>query len=281
MTYRTIDNRGFSLTEAMIVLGILGGVMAAVFTLFQTQRRFVRDQEEVVEVQQNLRVAMDSIVRDIRMSGFLVPSGVNPIGVATANSLTINTASAEGSIARINADITTGGAATIFTLDSPSATFLFDNGDYLRIVRPQDRSQPFVGVFKVTSVSKSASTLTLTIPAGIQYKKGDMIVRTTTSAPHPNTISYSQIVGASGTACTVGQNCIVRNANGVGNEVVAGKISVNGLSFSYIKNEGTETNAVAAADLNSIAAVRVAIQGQTGEPLKRREVVSVASIRNR
>jgi prepilin-type N-terminal cleavage/methylation domain-containing protein len=62
-------NRGFTLVELMIALFIGGIVMASVVTSFQSQQKTYLAQDQVVEMRQNARVAMDMLVRDIRMAG--------------------------------------------------------------------------------------------------------------------------------------------------------------------------------------------------------------------
>lgn len=64
-------NKGFTLIEIMMVAFMLSLVMAAVYTLYGTSQKAASMEEEVVEVQQNLRIAMDIITRDIRHAGFL------------------------------------------------------------------------------------------------------------------------------------------------------------------------------------------------------------------
>jgi prepilin-type N-terminal cleavage/methylation domain-containing protein len=72
--------RGFTLVEILVVLVIMGLVCAAVYTTFISTQRQAYTQDEVVEVQQNLRAALDYMMRDIRMAGFLTPPGQNPLG---------------------------------------------------------------------------------------------------------------------------------------------------------------------------------------------------------
>src|SRR5574341_1873842 len=67
------NRSGFTLIEVLIVAAMLGIVMGAIYSLYVTHQRTAYTQEEEVDVQQNLRIAMDSISRDIRMSGFLIP----------------------------------------------------------------------------------------------------------------------------------------------------------------------------------------------------------------
>jgi type IV pilus assembly protein PilW len=63
-------NSGFTLVELMIALLLGTIVMAAVMASFQSQHSTYIAQDQVVEMQQNARVAMDMLVRDIRSAGY-------------------------------------------------------------------------------------------------------------------------------------------------------------------------------------------------------------------
>lgn len=75
--------RGFTLVEVMIALLIGGVVMAAVMTTFRVQHNTYLAQDQVVEMQQNLRVAMDMLAREIRSAGF-DPTGNSGAGITIA-----------------------------------------------------------------------------------------------------------------------------------------------------------------------------------------------------
>jgi len=63
-------NKGFTLVELLIAMAITGIVAGAIFTAFQSQQKSYGVQDQVVEMQQNLRAGMDLMVRDIRMAGY-------------------------------------------------------------------------------------------------------------------------------------------------------------------------------------------------------------------
>ena len=306
---KKIENRGqtdkgFTLVELLIVCGMLGIVMGAIFTLYQTHQRSAYTQEEVVEVQQNLRIAMDSIARDLRMAGFMVPDGTNPLSVPTVNSLTINTASEGGKYARISEDnftvSVTAGTDIIFTVDSNDA-FSVDspNRQVVRIIRPANSTEPVVTTYTVEGVRntdancspKVAPCLVLNPTEGggasVTFSKGDIIAKigTTASESYPNTIAYSV---TSIDECPSGQNCIQRDPGTAA--IVANNIQAGGLEFSYILDNGSEPApaTLTAADLPNIRAVRVTITGETvattalsGGQAKTRQIASILRIRNR
>ncbi|WP_169737351.1 PilW family protein [Desulfobulbus elongatus] len=67
---RLRQQKGFTLVELMIAMLVGGVVMAAVMTSFLSQHETYLAQDEVVEMQQNARVAMDMLTRDIRTIGY-------------------------------------------------------------------------------------------------------------------------------------------------------------------------------------------------------------------
>ncbi len=302
--------QGFTLVEILIVMAILGVIMGVVYSVYLTHQKSAYTQEEVVDVQQNLRMAMDTISRDIRMAGMLVPATTTPIATGTGTRITINTASARNIYARINAaPAVAGGSDTVTcTVESADAVDIFDanSGNPVKLIRPVDCGQPFATTYSVTASDRTAPSLTLKrssgyFSAGDVIKRGDMIAMSDAGAPDPNTITYTVV--DSGTvvnnvACPQNQRCLVRIANctdvdstcftnGTSN-IIAGYISNPGLQLSYLQdNSTTETNTPSASDLSTVRAVRVTITGQTasvspfmGGP-KTRQVTSVIKIRDR
>jgi type IV pilus assembly protein PilW len=64
------NKKGFTLVELLVAMAISGIVAGAIFTAFQSQQKSYLIQEQVVEMQQNLRAATDFMVKDIRMAGY-------------------------------------------------------------------------------------------------------------------------------------------------------------------------------------------------------------------
>ena len=75
------DERGFTLTELLTVLAVLALVLAAVVTIQQGALQAYVTGSNKTEVQQNARVALERMAREIRES-------TAPLTTATANSIT-------------------------------------------------------------------------------------------------------------------------------------------------------------------------------------------------
>ena len=67
---KSSKSNGFTLIELLVAMAITGIVAGAIFTAFQSQQKSYLIQDQVTEMQQNLRAAMDIMVRDIRMAGY-------------------------------------------------------------------------------------------------------------------------------------------------------------------------------------------------------------------
>jgi prepilin-type N-terminal cleavage/methylation domain-containing protein len=309
---------GFTLIELLIVMGMFGIVITAMYSLYLTHQRSAYTQDEVVEVQQNVRIAMDSITRDIRNAGTLIPrtdipataSNVenSPVGNASPNSITLNTASSQEGYAWITTDLYLTGPTTDFSVNADSAASLgnFNSGDIVRIMRPELMTEATGTAGSLYSVS---GIITTPVPAmnlhfisasGIQpdtstpFKRGDVIARVTSAAPgyvHPNSVVYSLGTGGS---CPLGQTCIIRSENGVSNVVAT---NMANLMFTYIMDDSTNTevNQIPAppnypnlTDVAKIKEVRVTVTGQTvttvalsGGQAKQRQMTSMIKLRNR
>ena len=298
--FASTSNAGFSLVELMVVVVLFGLVMSALFTVYQTHQRSAYVQEEVVEVQQNLRISVDDISRDIRMAGFMIPPTDFPIdsfgnnsGLGGSDTITINTGSEAGKYARIDNDTTSVLGDTVFTVDSAEAVDGFDTSDAnmrVLIIKPQDKlgRSPLDVALTVSTKNRGGPTITITTAtAGISFVKGDMIVRTTATAPNPNTVQYclgpAAGCGSTVTTCPSGQTCLMRVANGSADVATN---NITGLQFSYILDNATETDAP--VELNKVRAVRVSITAATAETTalsggqaKQRALSSIIRIRNR
>jgi len=78
------NQRGFTLIELMIALVLSSIVIAAVFTVFTSQEKIYNIQDQISEAQQNVRVGLDWIVKEIRMAGF-DPTGSAGAGIVVAD----------------------------------------------------------------------------------------------------------------------------------------------------------------------------------------------------
>ena len=64
------NQKGITLIELLVVLVITAITMAGIYRVFISQTKTYAVQDQVMEVQQSVRGAMEILLRDIRMTGF-------------------------------------------------------------------------------------------------------------------------------------------------------------------------------------------------------------------
>ncbi len=80
---------GFTLVELLIAMTIGLIILAALSSTFLMQSKIYDVQEQIVEMVQTARAAMDMMSREIRMAGY-DPSGLAGAGIVSATSNSIN-----------------------------------------------------------------------------------------------------------------------------------------------------------------------------------------------
>ncbi len=78
-----INNLGFTIIEVLVAMAITTIVSVGIFSAYQNQQKAHRAQQQVAEMQQNLRAAFYIMVNEIRMAGF-DPDGTNDAGIINA-----------------------------------------------------------------------------------------------------------------------------------------------------------------------------------------------------
>ncbi len=287
---------GFTLVEILFVIAIFGIVIGAVYSLYLTNQKTAYVQEDLVDLQQNLRIAMDSITRDMRMAGTLVPLGTNPLANGSLNnystSVQINTASASGQFARV-ARSKSAATFTVFStsVDSPESVDALTGAGgagNVRLIRPGNRSNPVSPdtylVLYPNATNRSGPTVAMKRPDGTAFLAGAGADAGDIIAAASGTSAYDTIV-YSLAPCTdpPSLQCLKRDVNGGTSDDIASNIS--SLRFSYLYDDGTEGNNP--SDPATIRSVRVTITGRTaatsalsGGP-KTRQITSVIKLRNK
>ena len=75
---RMLCERGFSLIELMIAIVISSVIVAGGYTILTATHKATISNDRAVGTQQNIRVAMEVIARDIKLSGYGMPASSNP-----------------------------------------------------------------------------------------------------------------------------------------------------------------------------------------------------------
>jgi type IV pilus assembly protein PilW len=78
-----MKERGVTLIELLVTLIICSIVVAGIYRVFIAQSKAYTVQDQVAEVQQTVRSAMDILLRDLRMAGYDDDSPISPIAITT------------------------------------------------------------------------------------------------------------------------------------------------------------------------------------------------------
>lgn len=153
---RVLCERGFTLIELMISLLITSVIVAAGYTILTATHKATIANEQAVGTQQNVRVAMELIARDIKLAGFRMLSSPNvPVGGVGSDCAPGSTASA------------------ISPTDADPASNNDKGADSLALVVPKsDPSWTLAGA--VPLASTSFNTITLSAAAVTSMKAEGM-----------------------------------------------------------------------------------------------------------
>jgi type IV pilus assembly protein PilW len=77
------QKKGVTLIELLVALAIFGIVIGAIYRLFIVQTKAYTVQDQAIEVQQNVRSAMEILLRDLRMTGFDDDNTASTITITT------------------------------------------------------------------------------------------------------------------------------------------------------------------------------------------------------
>jgi type IV pilus assembly protein PilW len=188
MSSRTNAEAGFTLIELMVGMAVAVIVVAAAFTILTTTSKSLRANEQVVDTQQNLRMAMEMLVRDFKLAGFgspavpignctssIVPADQNVAGADTgADSVqvlvpAIRTTGANRWTLKLP---TTTAGTTVITLQPGAVTDMVSSGLTANV------SYISIGgsaTAQVTGFNASASTINVAIPPPLWFQVEDRV----------------------------------------------------------------------------------------------------------
>jgi len=86
------EEKGFTLVELLVAVFVAGIVMAGVYSAYSSQQRAYTSQEQMAELQQNLRSALYFMAKEIRMAGCNPKGSADDAGFQAigANSVTFS-----------------------------------------------------------------------------------------------------------------------------------------------------------------------------------------------
>ena len=260
------ENRGLTLIELLVALVISAVVIAAAYRTFVGQQKTYTVQEQVVDMRQNARGAVITMMRELRMTGFGGVGMVLPItlGSSTYQNVVNANRPSTGWITIVTALTSSGttltGASstyriTVSSLTDTSGATLFDTNmkKYISIG----------GVESNTITSINTGTKELTLKERLVYKHA------------ANTRIYP--------IRAISYNAGLRDEN-TGGGAQATAQNIESLRFEYLDAQGNTAASDAAVQmirLRVTAKTDVSDpQYKTGDGYRRREISSNIQLRN-
>jgi prepilin-type N-terminal cleavage/methylation domain-containing protein len=268
-------NKGVTLIELLIALVISTILIAALYRAFVGQRKTAAVQEQVADMQQNVRVAINRMMREIRMAGFgsvgdvLSQGGVNGFtDVITPNDDSITIVGGFRQISALAADA--AGGQNKITLANATEASEFDGAihHYLSVG----------GLESNTVQSRTRADLTLDKPLRVTYPMGTPVFKI-------HAITYG-IRDDSGTPVLFRN--LYSNTTSSQRETVAENIE--NVQFEYFDADGNLLT-LPIADPGIIRMIRVSVRARTDLPdpelmkagtdgYRRRTIASNIQVRN-
>jgi prepilin-type N-terminal cleavage/methylation domain-containing protein len=261
-------DHGVTLIELLIVMVIAAFLVAGIYSLFITQQRSYYVQDQVAGVQQDARVALDIMARDIRMAGFLTGAGsgtgFNGISVNTHNYAVEPTNGGTTSPDQITLVFAAEQATTVTTVADKQVTLGMGGGSHFNLTdKAYIAFEGDTSLYQIDPASGTGDTLTLTNapPASLD---------------DPGFGTHAYLVKAITYSVTTADGFLRRNENtGAGAQPLAGdgvNTIVEDLQFAYqVQGQADptlwyNTPAAAGATNADIRMVRIHIIVRTAVP---------------
>ena len=227
--------QGFTLVEVMVAFGLAAIVSAAAFTILTTTSKSLVANEQTVDTQQNVRLAMELLSRDIKRAGYgspgvaignctypIMPSDNTVGGTDTGPDsiqllLPATRVSAAGTLNPWQLQNLASGGSSQITLKSGavgemSGTYGMANGSYISING--------LSTMPVTSFNATGNTINVAVPYGFDFPANAQVYLL-------QCIRYQVVTNAA--VCGTGEPCLTRGVSGVTSGVNAEAPIVEGI----------------------------------------------------
>lgn len=167
--------RGLTLTELVVAMAVAGILLAGGYGIFLAQQKTYAVQNQVAEMQQNARAAMNMLTRDLRMAGHGVPdlwsvdiNGNTYSSTVTADGTTVTLLGCFGPPGGYLATSAGKGDTQIFLVNDKQLENFDDS-------HTGDRSYIFIGEYDkalVTDINYDDNTLTIDTDPALPENQG-------------------------------------------------------------------------------------------------------------
>lgn len=256
--------RGLTLVEILVTLSVVLTVLVAIYSVFESSESTYAVGEVKAAIQQEARVVMGLMARDLRLAGYGFPTGANAIAAASATSITFWADLTDAST-RLSGDVNPG--ATTLSVESVAG---IQPGDTIFLISGGQWEQ-----LTVSAVNAGVTPNNITVnPAVATFYPWPSSVGRPTSVTH----CWNDIDGSPGPpACGSGATTLFKDAGeGGGWEALAE--GVQSFQFRYFDADEKEIlPPIAGGDLANIRRITIDVEIQSPPGSRRPQTFTIGS----
>jgi len=277
-----MNRKGLTLIELMIALAIVSVLVAGIYRTFASQQHTYAVQEQVVDMQQNLRMAVSQMMRELRMAGFgrpdvkmYGPDGMHGVYKNVVTPLDDGTGvTIVGGFQQVATVATAAKSGETKLLLSDASGFDLDKRQYLCINGTESHRIKSITGNEIVFYSNN----------GTNDNDGELTEDHYAGEPVFRMLAVTYSIGTS-----EGKTCLLRDDNlGAGPQPVAENIE--SLRFRYVMANGDVLDVVPANRRDETRMIQVTLVARTdktdpeldkvGDGYRRRTVTSNIQVRN-
>jgi type IV pilus assembly protein PilW len=230
---------GFTLIELMVSLAIFSVVSLAAFSVLSSSQQTAVMNDQTVQVQRNVRLAVGLVARDLRMAGYGNPAAgalsgcpnhVNPTN-SSSKSDSISVMTIDQPIGTLASAFTNGHSITVSGLASDTAAgqIITLEGIFTAEINTPTILTGVVTLYKPGTTTNMDIVSPQTIPAGTQVLRLACVTYTVSGA--------DGVVPDSSPAVTYAPYQLLRNTSGSANNAVPIVDGIESLQLAYAVDE--------------------------------------------
>lgn len=272
-----MNKKGLTLIELLIVMVISSILIAGIYRTFIGQQHTYTVQEQVVDMQQNVRIAINQMVREIRMAGF----GRQDVEILGGGGM-------HGDYKNVISPTAGGNGITVVAAQEQLGTVKEHAGPGSNFIKVTNASSFDIAKKGYISINGTESHRIHSID-GDQVNFFNLVGLKENHSPGEPIFLVKAVTYTLG--LSNGKMCLLRDENlGEGPQVVADNVEF--LQFTYTKADGTVfvgTVPGGPAEISKIRMVQVQIRARTdrndpelggGDGFRRRTLTSNIQLRN-
>ena len=160
---RIVNDRGFTLVELLVMLAVLAVILAAVLALQQQGQATLMIQAAKIEAQQNSRVALDLMTRELRSATAVTAIAASDLTFVDQNTITIRY-----QLNSTNLDRTENGVTTTLIAGVQALAFTYRDANDAATTNPALVASVIVSMTTKPEHATSSSVPELQQPTSIE-----------------------------------------------------------------------------------------------------------------